>query len=75
MLPIEETKAVRHVTTLHIPAGASREFGEDAIKSAIEHQATIANATRVSSILKGLSVFWRRLIGGVTVEDLKEAAR
>jgi hypothetical protein len=75
MLPIEEAKAVRHATTLRIPTGASREFGEDAIKSAIEHQAATANATRVSSILKGLAVFWRSLIGSVAVQDPKESAR
>ena len=75
MLPIEETKAVRHVTTLHIPAGASREFGEDAIKSAIEHQSATANATRVSSILKGLAVVWRNLIGGVAAQNLTKATR
>lgn len=75
MLPIEETKVVRHVTTLHIPTGASREYGEDAIKSAIEHQAATANATRVSSILKGLAVVWRSLIGGVAAQDLTKATR
>lgn len=74
MLPIEETKAVHHVANLHIPTGASREFGEEAIKSAIEHQATNANATLVSNIFRRLSVVWRRLIGGVTGQDLKEAA-
>ena len=72
MLPIEETKAVRHVTTLHIPAGASREFGEDAIKSAIEDQAATANATRVS---RGLAVVWRNLIGGVAAQNLTKATR
>ena len=75
MLSIEETKVVRHAATLHIPTGASREFGEDAIKSAIEHQATTANATRVSSIVKGLAVFWRSLIRSVAVQDPKASAR
>ena len=72
---IEEVNAVRHKVSLNIPVGARREFGEDAIRNAVEHQATTADAKSVRSILKGLAVFWRRLSGGTAVQEPKEAAR
>ncbi len=61
MFTIEEAKAARHTTSVNIPAGASREFGNGSIERAIEERAATLQAETVNGIRAALVQAWNKL--------------
>jgi hypothetical protein len=63
MFTIEEAKAARQATTLKIPTGASREFGREVIKRAVEEQAVAAEAETLRGLRRTVALVWKKLKG------------
>ena len=73
MYTIEEAKLARETVTFNIPAAAAREFGEDAIKRAIEEQIVESDRKNRQGMRDALLSAWHRLVGA-TASASKDGA-
>ena len=67
MFSIEEAKVARPTASVSIPVGASREFGDEAIKRAIEEQTIATQSETDKGIRSALVLAWRKLIGDAPI--------